>query len=73
MPQKHRFKSFDYLDRFSIGVVVASAVIFGYMVLMLITTRGGQRVGGNAADYVLIALDAVSDSIVPSSMSRCRS
>ena len=39
MSQKDRFKWFDYLDWLSIGVVVVSAVITGYMVLMLMTTR----------------------------------
>lgn len=58
MLQKDLFKSFDYSTWLSVGVVVVSIVIVGYMVLLLITTRAGQRVSGDASDFGRITLHA---------------
>lgn len=40
MARNDHFKSFDLIDWLSIGVIVASATIVRYMVLMLVTQIG---------------------------------
>jgi len=41
MSQKDRFKTIDIVDLFSIGVIVASTAILGYLILLLVKTWGG--------------------------------
>ena len=40
MSIKNQFRSFDYVEWLSIGVIVASTMVAGYMVLKLITQGG---------------------------------
>ena len=40
MSQKDLFKTFSFIDLFSIGVIVASAAIVGYLILLLVKTWG---------------------------------
>lgn len=40
MSRTDQLKSFDYLEWLSVGVIVASAAVVAYMVLLLITGSG---------------------------------
>jgi hypothetical protein len=40
MPGNDHFRPFDLIDWLSIGVLVVSAAIVGYIVLMLVTQSG---------------------------------